>query len=164
MLDELKNSLKKIIDNKDFAKWKKKHQSSYFTSAFLSDDVWQFDFLDPDSGMMACFKIVDNGIFCEESEIFRKERKEIKELDLNEIRIDLEKAEKLVFKTMSKEYKDEEIQKKFIVIQVLDKLVWNITYITKKFNVLNVKIDAVKGIVLEHSAESLFDFRSKTLM
>ena len=38
------------------------------------------------------------------------------------------------------------------------KHVWNITYITKAYKVLNVKVDAGTGKVLVHSSSGVMDF------
>ncbi|MFH1376900.1 MAG: hypothetical protein ABIH25_04655 [Candidatus Woesearchaeota archaeon] len=157
---ELKKSFKNIQDNEKFIEWKKEHFGSYLTNAFLNDNEWQFDFLDPKSEMMTSFKFNDKDLFFEESEIFRKEKKEIKELNLEEVKIDLDKAEDLIEKIIDSDYKNEDIQKKIIILQVIEKLVWNITYITKSFNVLNVKLNAVNGEIINHSMESLLNFKS----
>lgn len=162
MLNEIKNSLKKIQDSNDFIEWKNKHKNSYLTSAFLNSCIWQFDFLNINNDKVTSFKIDSGVVSSEESDIFRKEKNEIKELKLYDIKIDLDNAEDLIKKLIDSDYKNEEIQKKIIILQVIDEPAWNITYITKSFNVLNVKINAINGKIINHSMENLLNFRVKS--
>ena len=39
--------------------------------------------------------------------------------------------------------------------------VWNLTYITTAYNVINVKIDAASGNVLSHKMYGVMDFMNK---
>ena len=50
--------------------------------------------------------------------------------------------------------------KKIIILQNLDnKTVWNITYITDAFSILNMKLDAVSGEVLEQTIKPIIGYK-----
>jgi hypothetical protein len=95
MLSTLKESLEKIKKSEEFGKWKKRHPKSYFCSAFL-DKIWQLDFYDPSTDRISSFRSNETIEIQEEEKIFRKEKKEIKKLNLDEIKIDLDFATKII--------------------------------------------------------------------
>ena len=158
MISEIKEIFNEIKSNDIYLDWHGEHKNSYLTSVFIDKET-HFDFLDKDTDKITSFRFIDGELNFEESEIFRKERNKIKELDLNDIKFDLSQAEDLVDSVMDNDYRKEEVQKKLIILQVIDVPVWNITYITKALNVLNVKINAINGELINHSFESLLNFK-----
>ena len=36
---------------------------------------------------------------------------------------------------------------------------YNITYVTQSFKTLNIRVDAISGVVLSHNIVSIFDFK-----
>ena len=96
-----------------------------------------------------------------EENIFKEEHQEVKELDVEKIKISMEKALEIAEKVQQEEYKSDPVMKKILIIQNIDLgQVWNITFITQTFKTLNIKIDADSGKVIEHKANSLMDFRA----
>lgn len=159
MLSKIKNSLKELKQTKKFKDWEENHLSSYLTSVFFVDDL-QFGFYNPERDTMTSFKIEKEKInIVEEEKIFRKEKSKLKELKLEEIKFDFEAAIKVIEKLIGEKYKGEEKQKAIVILQVLENPTWNITYLTKGFNILNVKINAISGKILEEKIQSAISFK-----
>ena len=157
MLDELKNSLKEIQSADGFQKWFEKHSKAYLASAFYSGS-WQLDFYCPSDDKMTGFKLEDDELKTEESEVFRKEKSIIKELKVDEIKIDFQKVDEIIDQLIGEKYKGEEILKKIIILQQKEFPFWNITCITKKLNILHLKINAISGEIFEEKIESALNF------
>ena len=113
---------------------------------------WQFDYYSKSKDKITCFIIKDKEIQKKEAEIFRKDQCEILKLDLNHVKIPIEKAlEKINQKT--KEKPNEII----IVLQVINKKeTWNITYLTTSFKTINTKINTKSGKIISQEEASLF--------
>ncbi len=156
MLDILKQNLEEIKGSQEFKEWKRKHSKAYLCGAFL-DKKWQIDFYDPSTDKITTFHI-DNGFLFEEGEIF-KSKKKIKELNLNKVKVDLEKALNLIKKLIDERYNHQEETNKIIILQHLEKQVWNITYVMKNLNILNVKIDTETGKIIHEDYGQLLSFK-----
>ena len=154
MLRQIKDFLEKIKKSK-FLKYLflEKDKDSYLASIFYSKDL-QIDFYSPKQDKMTSFTIIDNKINLEISEIFRKEKTEIKELKLSEVKIDLEKAKEIVSSLLK-----EETTKEIIILQNLNVPIWNLTYITKSMNLLNVKVNAISGEIVSKNIENILNFK-----
>jgi len=158
MLSKIKDSFEEIKNSEEFKSWEEKHLSSYLTSIFFIDE-FQFDFYNPETDNITSFKKENNEIKVIEEKIFRKEKSELKELKLNEIKISFDQAINLIEKLIGEKYKGEEKQKVIVILQVLKAPTWNITYLTKRFNILNVKINAISGEILEEKIQSAVSFK-----
>jgi hypothetical protein len=156
MITNLKTSLRQIKDSKHFKEWSIKHPESYLTSAFFSND-WQLDFYCPKEDNMTSFTKTGK----ETSDIFRKEKREIPELKLEEIEVDVFEAKEIMKKLLKQKYEDQKPTKEIIILQKIEHPTWNITFITEKFNILNVKIDAISGKIISEKLESALSFQAQ---
>lgn len=169
MLTKLKNSLQKIKNSTLFKNWIKKNPGSYLCSCFsiientTKDINWQIDFYSPKKDRITSFMVQDNKISILESDskIFKKEKTKIKELNLEKVKIDLNKALEIVNKLKEKKYPSEKVNKIVIILQQFENCIWNITYLTSTFNVLNVKINTENGKILEEKLSPVLSFKSK---
>jgi len=165
MLNLLKNSLKKITESSEFKKYKKENPDVYLTSAFIMLDKnnkgnWQLDFYSPKKHRIISFIVEKSIKVLPSEEIFQKEVKSIEILDLNKIKISLEQAFEKITEILKKKFSHETPDKKIIILQKLNKKeIWNITYITTTFNLINTKIDAITGKVIESKLHPLIDLR-----
>ena len=92
-----------------------------------------------------------------ESEVFKKEKTVVKRLDIKKVKKDFEDAVSIANKFQREKYSTEIPIKKIVVLQNIDfGQIWNITFISKTFNTLNMKIDAGSGKVKKHELVSLF--------
>ncbi len=166
MLDSIKDCLKRAESSEDFKSWKKSHKNSYLCSAFMigndiSNKNWQLDFYDKDDQMITSITEQNSSIMLKEQSIFKKPEDEVKELKLDKIKIDLDKAIAKIDLLRKKKFPGENPSQKIFVLQHLDVITWNITYINTSFNVLNVKIDAVKGNIIDKSLTSILGFKDR---
>lgn len=166
MLDKLKEFLKKVEDSKEFKNWRIDHEKAYFCSAFLlgpelNQDNWQIDFYNQYNDKITSFIDVSGAINFKEENIFKKPEDKVEELDLDKIKIDLDKALNKFEKVKKKKYPKENPTQKIVILQKLDFITWNITYINTSLNILNIKINAVNGRIIEESLTSVMKFKDQ---
>jgi|SRR3989344_2921253 len=155
------NEYNKLIKDKKFKSWKDKHKDSYLCSVFLLKDQtdssdWQFDYYLPKKNRMATFIVGKTIEYNKEQKIFSNSEK-IDEIDLNDIKFDFDNAVKLVLG----KYKNKKFIKEIIIVQSLNsKLLWNISLVTAEFNLVNIKVDADDGKIIEETSSSLLQFKS----
>ena len=163
-MEDLIKSIKNLENSKEFKDYKNKNKNSYLTSAFLMTDIdnWQIDYYNPTTRKLTSFLIRDKIKVKPESQALQEDNKTINELVINKIKIDYNKAIKIVDKFNKDKYPKEIPNKKIIVLQNLENYnhVWNITYITNSFKTLNVKINAVNGEIVSESLSSLINFNN----
>ena len=166
---ELKTTLNKLKNNDIFIKFKKNNKNAYFSYAFkiIGDkdfDGWQFGFYTKDNDKVTTFTVNEEKIeINKEEEVFKKPSMSVNEINLDKIKLSLEEISEKV-ETFRKKTYPKELQEKIIVIlQNLDDFgdIWNMTYITKAFNTLNIKISAENGKILQHKLSSIFDFKKE---
>ena len=155
MLDQLKQKLKELESSKQYIDFQKENPDIFLSSAFfITDDIktqpWELNYYSPLKHKHILFK--DK---VEEQEVFQKEEHKLEELDLDEVKISLEDA----WKTTETEVKPHSLAKAIIVLQVQEKLMWNITYITNELKFINLKIDAKTGEIIKKIENSLTDLR-----
>lgn len=51
--------------------------------------------------------------------------------------------------------------KKIFILQQKESPIWNITYLTQSLNILNMKINAETGQIIEEKIESAMNFQKK---
>ncbi len=169
MLSQIKNTIKDIENSKDYQDWHSKNKSSYLCSAFLiSENIneintgWQIDYYNPEDSKITSFIMIGNSLqIMPPEEVFQKEKTKIKELNLNDIKIDLNKAIETSKKLIKDKYKNENPDKIIVVLQVLEAILWNITYLTSTFNIINIKINAIDNEILADSLTSVMSFKQK---
>ncbi len=150
----LQEEYSNILESEEYKEFKQNNPESYLSSVFLDNSGWQFNFYYDNK--LITFYLEDSIIKTEESEIY--EKKEIKELKLNDIKVSKQEAEEIINQVMDK-HGNEEINKKIIILQQKEVPFWNITYITTTLNVLNVKINAISKEILEQKFENIMKFK-----
>ena len=158
MASDLKKEFERIKTSKEF---KQLNKNSYLSSCFLIDDkdaFWQFDFYNPDQDNIMIF-ICKEKIEVKGPENVLKEKSSIVEkLDLTKIKINFDKAIKKISEFKAKKYKNINIDKTFVILQTIDKkILWNISYLTQG-KILNIRLDAISGKILEHRLEQMIKF------
>lgn len=136
----------------------------YLTSCFAIDNDWQLDFYSKKTKKVTSFVVQkkEAKILNENSKIFQKENVHLKELKLKKIAIDFDEAMEKTEKIKQELCPSDKINKTIKILQTLKTPIWNITFITNNFNVLNVKINAQTGDILTKSCTPAFSFRDNT--
>ena len=163
----MKEIVKRLEDSSVFKEWKKDHENDYLSSMFLAsskdkpNENWQLDYYNKVTDKMTSFVLEgDNVVVAPENDIFKKKNDVVKPLNLDDIKIKLDDALKKVLDIMKAKDTGEEVNKQIIILQNLDKLVWNITLLTSCFNLMTVRINAVNGEVVHESYGSLMNTKS----
>lgn len=155
--------LEKIKSSEEFKKYLKEHPKAYLCSIFITDDKPQFSFYSKKTKLVTSFKIENNKVTLigKDEKIFQKEKKDLPELHLDEIKINLNKAKELADNLQKEKYPHETTNKEIIILQhIQDKPVWNITRITSTFNIINIKLDAISGKIIEDIITPALLFKS----
>lgn len=163
---ELKNTLDKTKSSKEFKEWQKSHPNSYLTSFFRiienpsNPQNWQLDFYYPEKNTITSFiSAPEIKILEKDSEIFQKEKTDIKELKLDQVKINLKSALNTVETIRKNKYPNEKPNKIIIVLQTVETPLWNITYLTSTLNLLHIKINAQSGETIEEKLDSIIGFK-----
>ena len=164
MVSSFKKSLDFLIRSKEFKEWKKNSEDSYLADGFimLNDNYkekldnleWQIDFYSPKKDLMTSFFIKDKNISLEEKQkILKEEHEAIKELNLDKLKINLKDA----LAKIEKKYPKDIPSKVIIILQDIHVPLWNITFLTNSFNMLNINIDAENGKIIKESIMPFFE-------
>jgi len=160
---KFKEKLSELEKSVEFKNWKKEHSSSYLTYGFMmiSPDVkkeWQIGYYNPDLDKITTFAVSDKITRNPDSEIF-KDKKKVQELEKDKVKISLDSALEKADKVQREKYAVHTPLKKIAILQKLNiGQVWNITYITKTFKTLNIKVSSEDGEVLKYDLIELFKF------
>ena len=154
----IKELYEKLISSEIFKEWKKGHEDSYLSGCYnardgVNDNFWNFDFYNSND-TITTFQTGDKIEKNEDQKIFKEHETKLNEVNLEDIEIDLDKAIQLVKKPSG-----ENFTKTIAILQKTDEPVWNITMISKSFNVLNTKISAVTGRKVSSNFGSVLEFR-----
>lgn len=170
--ERLKQDFDKLQETKEFKDYKKENPRAYFSTAFLmieslnvSDVNWQIDYYDPETHKASTFAFNSNNVeFKTGEELLQKKKEDIDEIKLDDIKINFDKIIEIIHKFRERKYKEEKAQKIIVILQKFkNTFIWNITYITANLNLLNFKVNAVNGKIIENKLQPLIKFDSKVL-
>ena len=156
--------LNKVKDSKEFKDYLKDHPNAYLCSIFLTEQQTQLSFYSKKTKLVTSFKVDIDKITLvgKDEKVLQKEKKDLEELHLEDLTIDLDKARGLVSDLLKEKYPNETPTKEITILQVIEgKTVLNITKITSTFNIINIKLDAFSGELLEEKMESALNFKKK---
>ncbi len=166
---DLKPALKKLEESQDFKKWNQQNKNTYFSYAFkipqeMGSNEWQLGFYNKKKDKITTFVIEENNIKIRpEEEIFKKEETKVNEVHLDKVKLTFDDVIVKANKFQEKNFPKDKSIKTIAILQNLSNFgdIWNITYITEAFNMLNMKIDASTGKILQHNISSVFSFRKE---
>lgn len=163
---EIKDTIKRLKDSKEFKEWQKKNKDSFLAHIFkmLDDenkDDWQIGFYNKEDTITS-FILTPKSIKIADSEnIFKKPEAKIQKLDEEQIKIDITEALQTAEKIQTTEFKQETPFKIITILQKIDiGQVYNITYVTQTFKVLNFKISSETGKVLQKKLTPVMEFKA----
>jgi hypothetical protein len=163
---EIKNVVEKLENHSEFKVWKEKNPKSYLANVFKMEgakdlDEWQVGYYN-ENGTVTSFTVGKDIKILPDQEIFQKEKKAVHELDINEVKIDLNQALDAAKEFQTTKLKGNDPAKIMVVVQnIADHTLYNITYITITFNTLNMKIDAGTGELIDYEITSMLQFQGK---
>lgn len=159
---EISHVLDRLKESEAFKEW---DSTGYYLAHFfkMMDDAninsWQVGYFNPESENMVTFIIDGNDVsLISDAEVFKKPDTSIKELDLDSIKVGWEACLEKAQNFLKENHPQEQVQKIFFILQSLPMgVVYNITFLTKSFNTINLKVSAETGDTLQHTKESLMD-------
>ena len=160
-MEELKKLVESVANSNEFKKFKDISLCSLFTLMDKTECNWQVDYYDEKKDKIVSFIIENGNVKSEESKIFKEKETKVARLDLNEVKINLKDTLKIVNEIHKKKYQSETVNKKIIILQVIQKPIWNITYITAGFNIINFKLSAVSGELIADNISSALSLGKK---
>lgn len=163
---EVKEIIEKIESKKEFKEWKDSSPESYLTSLFTiidreNQETWQAGYYNSVLDKITTVTLNQETIeFQEEQEIAKFDTEKVDALKLEKVEIDFQHALEIAETLQTEKYPKETPIKKIVILQNMKPYgnIWNISYFTASMSVLNIKIDAKEGIVLEDSAKPFSDF------
>lgn len=162
-------AVENVEQSNTFSEWKKDSPKAHLAHLFgviESNDTevksWQIGYYDPAKDALTVFSVDENDICIEhnETDAFKEENKKIHPITITEKTHGVEKILTICQTLQQETYPTYEPIKRFLILQKLAKnepQIWNVTYLSKAFNTLNIKIDAETGTIYEHKTLSLID-------
>jgi hypothetical protein len=181
MTQTIKGIINAVESSDEFKTWRLENSKSYLSSLFAtvenndtSPKEWLISYYNKDRNTFTTFN--SNGKQKATKEEAFKKNKTLTKLEPDDVKVELPGALGEAEKLMKDEYNNQEVSRKIAILQILssgeieknkqqpeDKMitVWNMTYITTAFNVINIKLDAVTGKVIKHNMSGVMDFIQK---
>ncbi|MBN1544986.1 hypothetical protein JW898_06015 [Candidatus Woesearchaeota archaeon] len=159
--------LKRFKQTTLFKEWHRKNKEAKLVHVFIMLDPGQevkydIGFYDYSKKLMTSFTVDEalNDIQSrEDKEVFKKPGDKINPLDESRLRICFNEACAKCRQLQNDKYRQHTPIKEVVILQNLDcGQVWNITYITKTFQTLNMKVDAETGDIVEEKLHQIFSF------
>lgn len=164
---DVKKAIGKLRESDSFKKWHEKNKNAKLVHAFMmiepdKDAGCDIGFYDFDKKLMTSFlvdKEVSSVQITESKEIFTRDTQQIKPIEEDRLKVNFDKALETASALQQEKYKMHVPIKEVVILQNLDiGQVWNVTFITKTFQTLNMKIDSETGDVLEDKLHQIFSF------
>jgi hypothetical protein len=165
-LMEFKEVVSIVENSVQFKEWRKSN-SDFLAHAFVlldeaNKDIWQIGYFNEKEKKATTF-IFENGVISivPPQEILESGEK-ILLLDVNEVKITVEEAVKIANEFRKLNYPREMIAKTFFIIQKTDLgALYNISFFSGSFNVVNIKLSVVDGKILKNDMKALAGFDKK---
>lgn len=164
---DIKKYLSEIEKSDKYHDWKGKNKNSFLAHVFAmfdikNENILQFGYYNKDNDKITTFIVEGEKVtMSAESEIFKKDEHEVKELELDKVKLTLNQAKDIMKEFQEGKYGREKPTNSFVILQHLEQgNIYNFTYVTAAFNMLNAKIDSSTGEILDSHLSSLMDMGS----
>ena len=153
---------KKLVSSDIFKKWRGENSEAYLSHLFGETDEqleigpWQIGYYDREADKIITFVAGSDIEQMPAEEVFKKEGI-VQELEFEKVKVSEKEAMNAAIRLQKKKYPQHPIMKGIVILQRLDRIVWNVTFITASFAALNIKIDAVKGDIVKDGLNTFFD-------
>ncbi len=156
---DLKQVQSEIEASPLFQDWKKQNMHAYLIHFFCMDEKEvQVGYYDEKTDVIATFLKAGKITKTEDKEIFRQEKK-IAPLEMSSVKIPLHDAVQKAEALQKQKYPGDMVSKKILVLQTLNNIpTYNMTLITMTFKMINIRVDAATGNVLEEKMQPIMDF------
>jgi len=144
---EFKKKLEEIESSEEYRKWSKGNPNfklvHFFTMFEKNEDPeWQVGYYNKETKKMVVFFLRDPIAHSDESDVLQTEQG-VSFLTLDGVKVSFEESLNLSEDLCQKKYSTELLYKNIILLQNLgEEVIWNITFVTKSFNTINVLLPA----------------------
>ncbi len=159
---KLKHAVAQVEATGLFRQFQKENPHYYLAHIFHTSgkgESTQIGYYNPDTDRVVVFDIGSTITQQPADEVF-KDHPTVEKLDLEQVKIGLEEAMKIAEEFHNKKHAAELITQKITILQNLGGLVYNITHVTRTFNIFNIKIDAVTGEMLSEHTQSILGLQA----
>ena len=152
----VKDVINGVVGSKDFKE--KVNETSYLAHLFVKKEEmqWQIGFYNPEKDKMIVF--LENGSFLLEDDVY-KEEGSVTELSLDNVKVEFEQASSIVDESLQKYPQHQPTSQIFILQNLNQRILWNVTVITSTLHVLQLRIDANTGEVIVEKLENVMNFK-----
>ncbi|MEM2121079.1 MAG: hypothetical protein QXU20_00250 [Candidatus Woesearchaeota archaeon] len=158
------DSLKELEKTREFLDWRANNKDDYLVSFFYVSDKpneIQIDYYNKIKNTITSFSYSKNYVLVvKDSKIMNKEKKELKQLFLNDVS-ELNDALNVASDYQKKKYPKDDVYKTIMILQNQDGIIWNIIFITQTFKVINLKFDAKSLELISDKTTPIFNFIQK---
>ena len=118
---QLKDKLSKLESSKIFTEWKKDNKDSYLAHIFrmldkANENIWQFGYYNKDDTITTFIMDSEEVSEVPEQEIFKKDKRKLKPLDLGKIKISFDDSIEVANKLHQEKYRPHPIMKTMIIL------------------------------------------------
>ena len=161
---DLTAAIAAVESNDAFKQFSKEHPKAYFAHAFSmvgpeDDFEWQLGYYAPDTRKLTVFKTVPveklpaDDAYTEAT---------IKRLDMATVTVQPMEARRITLAAKQEKFPAELITKIILILQHLDRPLYNVTLVTMTFNIFNARIDAATGEIMSSEMRSIMSLRRDT--
>lgn len=151
--------LEKLENDDIFKLWRETNKEDILAHLFVmceKENSYQVGFYNKNDDKISTFIVEDKVQLIPEQTIFKHEGAVIYELNPEEIKLDFEQALEKAEEVRKENYPNYNPMKKFFILQKLkDKIVYNMTLVSQTLEVLNIKINAIDGSVVDQGMHNL---------
>jgi len=152
----------RLLKDPTYVNWEAQNKDFYLAHIMKvvnEKPAWQVGFYNKDIDRIITFD-VDEAITIQPSDEVFKEGKIIMPLLLKEVKLGFSEALAVAEELRSGKYSAEMPTKTICLLQnISEGLVWNISFVTQAFTIINVKVDAGSGAVISEIRESLLQWK-----
>jgi len=160
----IKGLVNEVESSKEFKGYKEDNKEAYLAHFFCMKDKdvekgnWQAGYYSKEQDKITVFETNPVKKLPEE-EVFKKEDL-VKPLIISNVKIEPEEAFEKIDELLKKDYSAEIVTKKIVLLQTLEKELYNITLITQSLSLINIKIDANTGEFISHEKKSIMSLKA----
>ncbi len=156
---EIKELVKGLEGSDEYRGWADKNRGFYIVHVFyMTGHPPQVGYYNDEVDKIITFDLGESIVINPASDVF-KEKQRVRRLRLDNVSIDKPEASRIAVDFRKERYPSEIPDKEMLLLQEIGgRMVYNLTYFTRAFNTLNIKIDAGSGDIISHDLASLVSF------
>ncbi len=163
-MDEVREVVKEIQESGAYKEWYESNPGAFLSCLILtlqSEKGWETAFYNKKTNRMTSFSASPVAIIEKNAEVFKQEETEVEELEIDRLFVTFEDAQAIVDKMLGELIAGEHVTKEIVILQKIKHNMWNVICITDKITLINIKIDAVTGKILQKDVRSAFELIDK---